>query len=318
MLLEEYVPLLFTLGWLVRTAYWQGQQVNTGYVARDALQLALLLLSALLGERAQGNEYVRGITMALLSWTPWHDALPGCSFVEESCEAQLSHLARACLASSSSYTVDQVCDLYVNLGAQSTRAHTASHHPVDAALQRQVNANLQALVSGSVEDLVRWVPWRSARTCVAEQCWPDEVPFHRLTAGVELGELQRTALHCLHVASSGPDLPADVVRQFNAHVPTRMAAERVRAQQALQDTQDAWEAAFQPNRRPRRAIRRPLDGDSSEEEAVDQRPRQRRRLTSPHFEEGLPQSPRRSRALPSIRPPSPTLVGIPDEPTDSD
>lgn len=93
-LLAFYVPALFGLGVLVRQCTWEGRpdQSVKGDVARKVLEQTLAILVHLYSDWEAKEEYVRTIAVALMLWEPWFSNLPGCCFVEESCEAMLSRM----------------------------------------------------------------------------------------------------------------------------------------------------------------------------------------------------------------------------------
>ena len=97
-LLEFYAPALLRLGFLVRQCTWQGGPQGTvkGDTAQHILRACLLLQVHLQQDWEAEQEYTRTLAVALLMWQPWKSALPGCAFVEESCEALLSRYAGAC------------------------------------------------------------------------------------------------------------------------------------------------------------------------------------------------------------------------------
>ena len=55
------------------------------------------------------------MALALLQWNPWMSALPGCCFVEESCEALLSRMVGRCRANTSLTELEQIVQLFVTL-----------------------------------------------------------------------------------------------------------------------------------------------------------------------------------------------------------
>ena len=77
-LLYFYCPLLFQMGWKVRQCTWEGRpgQAVRGDVAKQVLQQAMLVMCHLSDDWHCREEYPRTIAMALLTWQPWHSALP--------------------------------------------------------------------------------------------------------------------------------------------------------------------------------------------------------------------------------------------------
>jgi hypothetical protein len=322
---EEYVPAAYALGYLVRTAYWEGQSEGTGHCAREALQQALLLLHAMLGDRAAHNDYGRGLVMALLTWTSWHDQLPGCAFVEESCEAQLSRLGAACKRSHSSFTPEQVNDLYLNVGPLKTTLHDTTRHPVASELLTRVRTNLQRAWRDGLEKVVTWVPWKSGRTCVAREAWPTTLPVMRELGDVSVEELLRNVHRTLGSVTGGPELTLGVKHDFDSQVPLRSIADRARVRNALETLQRVrypHRAAAQRRGGSMSTAPPPPAAEASQSQRSDaSRPSRPRTLPlNPIFEEGPP-------ILTNLHPVAPApaplanevrLVGIPDHATDSD
>ena len=80
---------------MVRRLTWEGRpgQSTTGEVAKRLLGHCLAVQVHLLQDWECKSEYSRTLSVALLGWQPWMSRLPGCCFVEESCEALLSRMA---------------------------------------------------------------------------------------------------------------------------------------------------------------------------------------------------------------------------------
>ena len=165
-LVNVFVPCCAAIGWQVRRCYWEGRHRGSGVWAGDALRMCLQLLCGLLGDKAKLSEYSRSISVALLSWTPWHDDVPAAAYVEESCEAQLSKLASALKRNPHATGIGEVSDLYVLLPRADEQPHPAKHHPVSQPLLRALVANLQHY-SAAGPEVVTTVTWRSGKTCVA-------------------------------------------------------------------------------------------------------------------------------------------------------
>ena len=165
-LVNVFVPACAAIGWQVRRCYWEGRHRGSGVWAGEALRMCLLLLCGLLGDKAKLSEYARSISVALLAWTPWHDAVPAAAYVEESCEAQLSKLGSALKRNPHATGVGEVSDLYVLLPRADDQPHPAKHHPVSQPLLRALVTNLRHYATAGPQ-VVTAVPWRSGKTCVA-------------------------------------------------------------------------------------------------------------------------------------------------------
>ena len=108
-LLTVWAPACLLLGTGVRTCSWALREAGTGVRARKVPTQSLLLLLRLegTGDRWRTSKY----TLALLVWTPWHDAVPGCCYVEEFNEAALSRLGRSLRQHPEAVSTDAAMDL---------------------------------------------------------------------------------------------------------------------------------------------------------------------------------------------------------------
>lgn len=84
--------------------------------------------------------------MALLMWQPWMDVLPGCCFVEESCEALLSRMASQCRAHTTMRGFNNTQRLYQSLPLPSGEARRTSGM-VRSSLVQTLRLRLRALIS---------------------------------------------------------------------------------------------------------------------------------------------------------------------------
>lgn len=116
-LLEHYLPLMFSLGYRVRTCAWEGRADGTvkGIVAKGVLQHCFLTQLHLLQDWTCKAEYTKTMACALLAWKPDYSRMPGCLFVEESCEAMLSRLASRVRAHPHLSSFRQTLDLFLTL-----------------------------------------------------------------------------------------------------------------------------------------------------------------------------------------------------------
>ena len=116
-LLYFYLPALFSLGYKVRKLAWEGRVGGSvrGDLAREVLEQCLALHIQLLGDWDCKAEYTRTLSVALLCWQPTYSALPGCCFVEESCEAMLSRMVGRCRANYQLSQYEDVLRLFVSM-----------------------------------------------------------------------------------------------------------------------------------------------------------------------------------------------------------
>jgi len=201
-LLSFWVPVLFQLGWKVRRCTWEGRPGGTvtGALAKEILEHCLLCLSHLLDDRDSREEYVRTISVALLMWQPWYTSLPGCCFVEESCEALLSRMRGRCDRHRGLTGFAATQDLYQSMPAPSEDVRT---------LQGGLRALLVQLFVGRIRALIQdpsnrlHAQWRSAGQSVWQPAdavalgipTPDPLPPTVTTDAV--AQTMRGALVCL-------------------------------------------------------------------------------------------------------------------------
>ena len=95
--LYTYCPAAFSIGTLVRDCNWEGQGAPSGIVAKQALEMSLLLmLNILKPEEQLATEYVKTTAVAVLFWSLWHSSSLGCMHSEELGEALLSWFSAHC------------------------------------------------------------------------------------------------------------------------------------------------------------------------------------------------------------------------------
>jgi hypothetical protein len=123
-LIVEYIPALFTLGIAVREVYYNLQQPNTGFRAKELLGFCLNFLLKL--ERTHRNEYCRVLSVALLSWTPFLNHLPAACFMEEVLEASLSKLSQHCATDLRVHSVPQFSDSFAAFCSTSSAPRDAA------------------------------------------------------------------------------------------------------------------------------------------------------------------------------------------------
>ena len=83
-------------------------------------------------------------------WTPWHDGLPACCFVEEANEAALSRLGRHFERHPQAVTTSEAMDLYLLV----TPGRTDVTRDLHAG---NVGEPWYAMVLGRVEELIDYV-----------------------------------------------------------------------------------------------------------------------------------------------------------------
>ena len=113
-LLYTYCPAAFIIGTLVCECNWEGRGAGSGIVAKQALEMSLLLmLNILKPEEQLTTEYVKTTAVALLFWSQWHSASLGCIHSEELGEALLSRFSAHCRRNTACTSVQQSSDLFL-------------------------------------------------------------------------------------------------------------------------------------------------------------------------------------------------------------
>jgi hypothetical protein len=139
------------------------------------LMSALLTLHGLLGDACTRDEYCRGITAALLTWTPWHDAIPGCLYSEEMNEAALSRLGQLCRTHPQAITCAEVMDLYLHVQPPASGWKRLSQAAVPRNMCDLVTDRIRRLVQHGVTTMT-YVPWVQERVnTIAQSEWPSDV-----------------------------------------------------------------------------------------------------------------------------------------------
>ena len=110
------------------------------------LEHCLLLQVHLQDDWRARTSYVRTISLALLTWQPWMSRLPGCAFVEESCEAMNSRLAAACRSHPAVTSFEGVLGRYLTLDVPSGEPHH-SRGQLRSGLVQDMGRRLRALVA---------------------------------------------------------------------------------------------------------------------------------------------------------------------------
>ena len=112
-LVSEYVPALFTIGYLVRQCNWDGRGDSTAPNAQDCMLYSACLMLSLVGDDSWKTEYLRVLSVALVTWQAWHDTLMSAMFSEEIPEASLGRLARTLNANPRVIEAQDVEDVFL-------------------------------------------------------------------------------------------------------------------------------------------------------------------------------------------------------------
>ena len=77
-LLKEYFPAAFRIGFLVRDCNWAGRDPGSGKNALAVLESCLLVMLSLVGDEWENVEYIKTLVAALVTWQRWLSRTPGC------------------------------------------------------------------------------------------------------------------------------------------------------------------------------------------------------------------------------------------------
>ena len=206
LLISEFCPALFLLGFRVRSCTWKAQGTGTATYAKDVLSFSLSLLLRLSDQSEPPLRYTRTVATALMTWTSWHDTSPGCVHVEESCEAMLSKMTRHVRMHRHAATHQQHEDLFLDLPTARTRAR--HHNKVQERVLKKVRDHMFVLIhTQCIPMMVHWTP-RLKEKAVAIR-----LPARVVDAGPQplLVSLPRSAYRvllerCLLTLISGRDL----------------------------------------------------------------------------------------------------------------
>ena len=223
----------------VRECTWNGRPDGPvkGDTARVLLEHCLLLQVHLQEDWRARTSYVRTIALALMTWQPWMSRLPGCVFVEESCEAMNSRLAAACRSNPVVTSFDGVLALYLLLDPPSAAPHH-SRGQLRAGLVQDMAARLRALVSRSSGRLFpeaidatrfRWVDGSQSN-------WMARGPLPRRHVAEAYTAIFQTVLGTV---TAGRAMPTEVRDWLEDHVADR-PAEEVAVIQGTLDRIRAW------------------------------------------------------------------------------
>jgi hypothetical protein len=207
LLLGEYIPCLFSIGLSVRECHWALQKPSTGSRARTVLSFCLGYLLAL--EKSHRNEYCRVISMAVVTWSPYHSGLPAAVFVEEVLEASLSRLNRFCATDLRAHSVEQFSEAYASLGCgrevvDCSRQHLAKTLPHRVLMR--LDKCLDALRAGAMPTVVGGpLKGRGSRTATPLQYVPRS-PLH----GVQHADVARCVHHAMYTLLISKPLDAEV------------------------------------------------------------------------------------------------------------
>ena len=215
LLITDYCPAIFGVGCMVRSCNWDGRTYGSAVHARTALQWVLCILLRLSPEDSHKVKYIKTVSLALLMWTPWLSATPGCMHSEEGCEALLSKVTANLRKHPTRSDHDHYFDVFI-LTKQSK--NELLHKK--GGLSDQVIANLRERIKDFI-DSGNYLPalqWKSDRVCTvgdgfAYKMESTEVPFSETLMKSSVKEEVLKSLRSLTHATPVSQQLADVLRE---------------------------------------------------------------------------------------------------------
>ena len=188
----------------------------TGAQARKVLMQCLVLHIHVLRDWECKSEYTRTLAVALLGWQPYYSGLPGCCFVEETCEALLSRMVARRRENSRLTSFEDVWRLYMTLPSAQEVAR-GTRGSVQQRLVDLIHSRVVAMVAG-----VEQLPFARMRT-TREARWEPSLPLDSgmpaVITSVDVDALEKVLQGALVslAASAGPN--PQLRAQLNQHVP---------------------------------------------------------------------------------------------------
>ena len=184
-------------------------------MAKEILQRCLVMLVHIFNDFSTKVEYVRTLAVALLSWTPWMDKLPGCVFVEESCEALLSRMASRCRSNFTVSSFEGVTDLFLTLPSTS-RVPKSSRGSLRQGLLSLFWARCRRLIANAPN--IPFAAWNS-KGCQFVDKIPAEFCFPTPLVAMEDKSLLSVFQCAMRALRSRSRFPAEVEQFFERNIP---------------------------------------------------------------------------------------------------
>ena len=250
-LLSFYLPLVFRIGYLVRSCTWEGRACGTGEKAKHVLEEVFVTLIHLLSDTQAKNEYIRTIAVALLTWTPFMSSLPGVCFAEESCEALLSRMGHRCEVNRHLHGFDATFNLFLTL-------------PLPSRIPRGTRGGLKQGLVGLFASRIRKVVFSDGDLayCPAVGAkemhsaflaiFPDDLIFPSQVPRVADQAVIERVLPCALQTLVGKTAVAPAMHQFLVdHVPRRPLHELREYELSVQQQADWFQSGSRTTRAPK-------------------------------------------------------------------
>ena len=221
-LVEEWAPLCFLLGTMTRECAWGNRVPGSGARARELIMTALLAMVYLTEGAEHRAQYVRQMYVVLMTWSKWHDYIPGCLYSEEANEASLSPLGTLCRTHRRLRTVSDVMDLFLLVPLPPTGPHARPTHPPTASLRGALVDNM-ALFVREGRKAVTYAPWESEAGTQSREDWPDDWWTPRqLSDAISENHLRELGTYAMLTLLKVPrPLSSAMVQSLNTNIPRR-------------------------------------------------------------------------------------------------
>jgi hypothetical protein len=181
----EYVPMLFYLGRMVRDCNWKSVEACPGTHARRLNQLCLVFLLHVRDTvSARREEYISGLMLQNLLWSPLHGSIPGAAHCEENLEAMIGRLSRELRSDLTCDSVEEASKVFAKMGATSDALKDLVKANLPKEFPRRVSLRLTGLISAIQTDSVPFISYGQPKTkprhgvpCTTETPWPKSFRF---------------------------------------------------------------------------------------------------------------------------------------------
>ena len=225
-LLFFFIPAVFRVGYLCRCCTWEGRAMGSGSKAKQVLEDILILLVHILQQKCGKNEYIRTLSVALITWLPYMSRIPAVCFAEESCEALLSRMSHRCEVYRHLHGFDDTFNLFLTLPLPS-KVPKQTRGCLKLGLVSLFASRIRKIVFSEGELPFAPTVGTKQMHSVFVNTFPDNmvpfpVPLQR-TGGVE--RLHQAMLHALKTLLSKVTVSPEMEKILKDNVPVRSSHE---------------------------------------------------------------------------------------------
>jgi hypothetical protein len=167
-------------------------------------------------------QYVRQLCVVLMTWTKWHDFIPGCLYTEEANEASLSPLGTLCRSHRRMRTISDVMDLFLLVPLPPPGPHSRPSHSPTPELVQTIDQHMSQFVRHG-RRVVTYAPWEGESGSEAKEDWPNDWwtprPLSETFSERHLHELNTYAM--LTLLRVPRPLSENMVQSLDRNIPRR-------------------------------------------------------------------------------------------------